>query len=74
MKVTKTNYLFLISLLTFCAGCPMDRDPVIESIELVNNSDTSIVFTYIFKMKEDTLLGSLPSPITVENSDHCECK
>lgn len=63
------NYIAIFSIFTICVGCP-DKDQITDSvITIKNNSNGSIIFYAINKPKNDTLLATLPYPITLTNAD-----
>ncbi|MDX1628526.1 MAG: hypothetical protein R3345_07490 [Fulvivirga sp.] len=70
MKIN--TYLLIISVSLICAGCP-DEDQITDStVTIINKTNESIIYYSINKPKADTLLTSIPYPITVENSDSVE--
>ena len=62
-------YLLIISIALTGKGCP-DNDQITDAtITIINNTNESIVYYSINKSTTDTLLSSLPYPISVENTD-----
>lgn len=59
----------LFGILSICAGCPEPDEVVDSAIVVVNNSNRDIVAFGMHKLKTDTLLQTLPFPITSQNSE-----
>ena len=63
------SYFFFLLLVIVGFGCPENTDPIDSELNIINNSDNVITYSFELRAPNDTALSTIAYPLTLENSE-----